>query len=103
MEETKKPEIQIEIDDAAAQGIYTNLAMIGHSENEFILDHFLQNFPNFFCLIIDQTSGAANIIGKFALQKTRNDKRAKEFQGHVFWQTALVEVKFRTDNDNRTS
>ena len=43
MEETKKPEIQIEIDDAAAQGIYTNLAMIGHSENEFIIDFiFLQ-------------------------------------------------------------
>ena len=43
MEETKKPEIQIEIDDAAAQGVYTNLAMIGHSENEFILDFiFLQ-------------------------------------------------------------
>lgn len=43
MEETKKPEIQIEIDDASAQGIYANLAMIGHSENEFIIDFiFLQ-------------------------------------------------------------
>lgn len=43
MEEAKKPEIQIEIDDAVAQGNYVNLAMIGHSENEFILDFiFLQ-------------------------------------------------------------
>jgi hypothetical protein len=38
MEETKKPEIQIEIDETTAQGVYSNLAMIGHSENEFILD-----------------------------------------------------------------
>jgi hypothetical protein len=43
MEDVKKPEIQIEIDDNMAQGIYTNLAMIGHSENEFIIDFiFLQ-------------------------------------------------------------
>jgi hypothetical protein len=43
MEETKKPEVQIEIDDATAQGVYVNLAMIGHSENEFVIDFiFLQ-------------------------------------------------------------
>jgi len=38
MEETKKPEVQIEIDDVTAQGTYSNLAMIAHSDNEFILD-----------------------------------------------------------------
>ena len=38
MEEVKKPEVQIEIDDVTAQGAYSNLAMITHSENEFILD-----------------------------------------------------------------
>jgi len=27
-------QIQIEIDDATAQGVYCNLAMIGHSERE---------------------------------------------------------------------
>jgi len=39
MEDLKKQqEIAIEIDDVTAQGAYINLAMIGHSENEFILD-----------------------------------------------------------------
>jgi Protein of unknown function (DUF3467) len=38
MEEIKKPEVQIEIDDATAQGAYSNLAMIAHSDSEFILD-----------------------------------------------------------------
>jgi hypothetical protein len=43
VEEQKKPEIQIEIDDATAQGAYANLAMIGHAEGEFIIDFiFLQ-------------------------------------------------------------
>jgi hypothetical protein len=34
----KPPPIQLQIDDATAQGTYTNLVMINHSENEFVLD-----------------------------------------------------------------
>lgn len=36
MEERKQ--IQIEIDEITAQGIYSNLAVITHSQDEFILD-----------------------------------------------------------------
>lgn len=32
------PPLQIEIDDGVARGIYTNLALLTHSETEFILD-----------------------------------------------------------------
>jgi hypothetical protein len=43
MEDLKKqplqqPEVKIEIDEVTAQGAYVNLAMIGHSQDEFILD-----------------------------------------------------------------
>jgi len=38
MDELKKNQIQIEIDELTAQGAYANLAMISHSESEFILD-----------------------------------------------------------------
>jgi hypothetical protein len=42
-DEIKKNEVQIEIDEMTAQGAYVNLAMISHSEGEFILDFiFLQ-------------------------------------------------------------
>ena len=34
----KPPGIQLQIDDVTAQGLYTNLVMINHSENEFVLD-----------------------------------------------------------------
>jgi hypothetical protein len=34
----KPPAIQLQIDDATAQGLYTNLVMINHSENEFVFD-----------------------------------------------------------------
>ena len=40
-EDDKKPKeihIQVELDAATAQGIYTNLAMVNHTETEFTLD-----------------------------------------------------------------
>lgn len=40
---SKEMKIEIQIDDDISQGIYTNLAAINHSENEFIFDFiFLQ-------------------------------------------------------------
>ena len=32
------PQIQVDIDDATAQGAYSNLVMLNHSDNEFVLD-----------------------------------------------------------------
>lgn len=34
----QQPQIQIEIDENTAKGTYSNLAMVSHSETEFILD-----------------------------------------------------------------
>ncbi len=44
MEQESKPgQLQVDIDDATARGVYANLALITHSETEFILDFiFLQ-------------------------------------------------------------
>ncbi|PKN01785.1 MAG: DUF3467 domain-containing protein [Elusimicrobia bacterium HGW-Elusimicrobia-1] len=38
METKNEKQIQIEIDDAVAQGAYSNLALISHSESEVVLD-----------------------------------------------------------------
>ncbi|HBB66361.1 MAG: hypothetical protein A2X28_02270 [Elusimicrobia bacterium GWA2_56_46] len=44
-ESGKAVQLQVEMDDATAQGLYANLAGVTHSETEFILDFlFLQ--PN---------------------------------------------------------
>src|SRR5438105_13877016 len=40
-DEPPKPQpqpIQLQVDEATAQGLYTNLVMINHGENEFVLD-----------------------------------------------------------------
>jgi hypothetical protein len=39
------PKLQVQIDDDVSQGVYSNLVLINHTENEFILDFaFIQ--PN---------------------------------------------------------
>ena len=38
MEDKKSSEIKIEIDEQTANGIYSNLAVISHSESEFVMD-----------------------------------------------------------------
>jgi hypothetical protein len=41
--ENEQAPLQVEIDETTARGIYTNLALITHSETEFLLDFlFLQ-------------------------------------------------------------
>ncbi|MDE2489518.1 MAG: DUF3467 domain-containing protein [Elusimicrobia bacterium] len=43
--EQNPPPLQIEIDESVARGVYTNLALLTHSETEFLIDFlFLQ--PN---------------------------------------------------------
>ena len=37
-EQPRQPEIQIDIDDETAKGIYSNLALVSHSETEFLID-----------------------------------------------------------------
>jgi hypothetical protein len=43
MEEKREEQLQVEIDESTARGIYTNLALITHTETEMLLDFlFLQ-------------------------------------------------------------
>ncbi|MDR0714892.1 MAG: DUF3467 domain-containing protein [Bacteroidales bacterium] len=44
MEEKKSNQINIELKDEIAQGIYSNLAVITHSSSEFVLD-FVRIMP----------------------------------------------------------
>lgn len=42
-DEPTSPKLQVQIDDDIAQGVYSNLVLLNHTENEFVLDFaFLQ-------------------------------------------------------------
>ena len=36
--DSKEQKINIELDDSTSQGIYSNLAVINHSQSEFVVD-----------------------------------------------------------------
>jgi hypothetical protein len=43
MADERAPKIQLQLDDDIAQGMYSNLVLVNHTENEFVLDFaFLQ-------------------------------------------------------------
>jgi len=35
---TPSPKLQVQIDDDISQGIYSNLVLLNHTENEFVID-----------------------------------------------------------------
>jgi len=37
-DEPTSPKLQVQIDDDLAQGVYSNLVLLNHTENEFVLD-----------------------------------------------------------------
>ena len=37
-EPTQPPKLQVQIDDDVSQGVYSNLVLLNHTENEFVLD-----------------------------------------------------------------
>lgn len=37
-DEPTTPKLQVQIDDDVAQGMYSNLVLLNHTENEFVLD-----------------------------------------------------------------
>ena len=37
-DEPTTPKLQVQIDEDIAQGVYTNLVLLNHTENEFVLD-----------------------------------------------------------------
>ena len=41
----KQPQISIEVGEEVAEGVYSNLAIISHSQNEFVVD-FIRMIPN---------------------------------------------------------
>src|ERR1700761_8862055 len=37
-EATTPPKLQVQVDDDVSQGVYANLVLLNHTENEFVLD-----------------------------------------------------------------
>ena len=72
-------------------------------KNRMILDNMLKSVPNFRTYTFN-TFFSILYVGSFAgFYKSFHNKRLEEFKSHFLRKTALINLKIRTDNYNRTS
>ncbi len=68
-----------------------------------LFDNLFENVPNFSALFFNHFFGAFDSGNETALFKFVVDKRLEQFQCHFFRQSALMQFKLGTDDDNRTT
>lgn len=63
-DEPTQPKLQIQVDEEISQGVYSNLVMLNHTENEFVLDF----------AFIQPTTGKAKVRSR-VISSPRHTKR----------------------------
>jgi hypothetical protein len=80
---TAIPQIQIDIDDATAQGAYSNLVLINHNDSEFVMDFaYVQptsNRARVRARILSTPRHAKRLLRALEL----NIRRYEESHGHI--------------------
>ena len=68
-----------------------------------ILDDFFEDVPNHRILLLDQFLGLLDGGAVAALLEPMIDERLEQLERHLLGKTALVQLQFRTDHDDRTA
>ena len=88
-EEIKKQEIKIEIDEQTANGKYSNLALITHSQTEFIIDF----------IFVQPQSGKAKVQDRIITSPLHAKKFLQALQDNV----AKYEMRFGQIKNTETN
>src|SRR5665213_1877061 len=67
------------------------------------LRHFFQNVPNFLRLAFDHFLRAANGVNIAEFFQSANDERLEQNERHLLRQTALMQLEFRPNDDDRSA
>ena len=89
-DKTKENNINIELDESIAQGLYSNLVIVNHSPTEFVLD-FINVMPGApkakvrsrIILTPDQTKKFINALGENLNKYEKSFGKIKNFQKEV--------------------
>ncbi len=68
-----------------------------------LADHFVEDVPDFLAFLLDPLLGLLQGHRKTLGVEARVDERLEQFERHLLGQTALVQLQFRTGNDDRTT
>ena len=67
------------------------------------LGDFFENVPHFGRLALDHFLGRANGVHVAQFFEAANDERLEQHERHLLRQTALMQLEFRTDDDDGTA
>ena len=72
-------------------------------EHWMLLNNILKNIPYFFLGTLNHTLSVLDIVSNLLTNQLLHNKWLEELQSHFLWQTALVNLKLRSDYDNGTT
>src|ERR1043166_1606376 len=72
-------------------------------QHRVTLRDFFQNVPDFGRLAFDHLLGRAHGVHVAKFLEATNDERLEKDERHFLRQTALMQLEFGTDNDDRTA
>ena len=72
-------------------------------ENILSFNYLFKNCPHFRNSFFNQAPSATDVVRELSLKKARDNKRPEQFKRHFLRQTALVQFKVGTDNDDRAA
>ena len=72
-------------------------------QDRMLPDYIIQYIPYVRTDSFHHALGALDIMGLAMLHQTLHDEWLKQLQCHFFRESALIELQFRSDDDNRTS
>src|ERR1700686_3322628 len=65
-----------------------------------VLDDLFEYVPDFRLDTFDEAFRALDVVREVLFDQFAHDERLEEFQGHLFGQTALVQLQFGADHDD---
>jgi len=83
MEQKKEQQVQVEIDDITAQGVYSNLAVIGHSDNEFVIDFVFVQPQTLKAKVRSRIITSPQHIKRFLIALEENIKKYETVHGEI--------------------
>ncbi len=72
-------------------------------KDRMLFDNILQNVPYLGASLFHHALGGLHIVCQLAGNELLHDERLEQLQRHFLGQTALIELKLRTDNNNGTA
>src|SRR5580692_8944452 len=72
-------------------------------ENRMVANDLFENLEHLARFLLDDLLGALHRLGDSLLDELMDDERLEQLQRHRLRQTALVQLEFRTDDDDRTA